>query len=50
VPKNEIIVTTKSKTKHTINITAKNGSTEIPLLVIINESASASEIVAGRKI
>jgi carboxyl-terminal processing protease len=51
VPKNEIIVTTKSKIeKH--NNTYKTNSepidTEIPLVILINgKSASASEIVSG---
>lgn len=51
VPKNEIIVTTKSKIeKHnsTYKTTKDPIDTEIPLIIIVNgRSASASEIVAG---
>lgn len=51
VPKNEIIVTTKSKIeKHnsTYKTTKDPIDTEIPLIIIVNDrSASASEIVAG---
>ncbi|MFV8358796.1 S41 family peptidase [Flavobacterium sp. LS1P3] len=51
VPKNEIIVTTKSKIeKHnsTYKTTKDPIDTEIPLIIIVNgKSASASEIVAG---
>lgn len=51
VPKNEIIVTTKSKIdKHnnTYKTSKEPVDTEIPLIIIINgKSASASEIVSG---
>ena len=51
VPKNELVVTTKSKSeKHTLTYktTAEPIDTEIPLAILINESsASASEIVSG---
>jgi carboxyl-terminal processing protease len=49
VPKNEIIVTTKSKNeKHTITPTAMEPvDTEIHFIIINDKSASASEIVAG---
>lgn len=51
VPKNEIIVTTKSKSKKHNNIYKTKFEpldTSIPLAIIINEkSASASEIVSG---
>jgi carboxyl-terminal processing protease len=48
VPKNEIIVTTKSKTKqHTITPAMEPVDTEIGFIIINDKSASASEIVAG---
>lgn len=51
VPKNQIIVTTKSrieKNSITYKTSAEPIDTKIPLIIIVNEkSASASEIVAG---
>ncbi|MCG9791996.1 S41 family peptidase [Flavobacterium algicola] len=51
VPKNEVIVTTKSKIEkynNTYKTTSDPVDTEIPLVIIVNgRSASASEIVSG---
>jgi carboxyl-terminal processing protease len=51
VPKNEVIVTTKSKKTKNITTPIKQNEpvdTQIPLVIIVNDrSASASEIVSG---